>query len=113
MRFIVQILVIVILGFFAELFLPWWSLAIAAFIGGLLVNTRMNFLGGFLAIGIMWLVKAWINDLSTDSDLADRVAAIFMLNSKTLLLIITLALGGLVGGFAAMTGGALRKNTGH
>lgn len=111
MRFIVQILVIVILGFFAELFLPWWSLAIAAFAGGLLVNTRMNFLGGFVAIGIMWFVKAWINDLSTDSDLADRVAAIFMLHSKTLLLIITLTLGGLVGGFAAMTGGALRKNT--
>lgn len=109
MRFTVQILVIVILGFFLELFLPWWSVAIAAFVGGVLVNTRMNFLGGFFAIGILWLVKALITDLSTDSDLTKRVAMIFMLHSKTLLVLITLLLGGLVGGFATMSGGALRK----
>lgn len=109
MRFTVQILVIVILGFFLELFLPWWSVAIAAFVGGVLVNTRMNFLGGFLAIGILWLAKALITDLSTDSDLTSRVAMIFMLHSKTLLVLITLLLGGLVGGFGTMSGGALRK----
>jgi hypothetical protein len=109
MRFTVQIVVIVILGFFLELFLPWWSVAIAAFIGGVLVHTRMNFLGGFLAIGILWLVKALITELSTDSDLAGRVAMIFMLQSKTLLVLVTLLLGGLVGGFATMSGGALRR----
>ncbi|MEX1238440.1 MAG: hypothetical protein WEB30_01935 [Cyclobacteriaceae bacterium] len=109
MRFTVQIVVIVILGFFLELFLPWWSVAIAAFIGGVLVHTRMNFLGGFLAISILWLVKALITELSTDSDLAGRVAMIFMLQSKTLLVLVTLLLGGLVGGFASMSGGALRR----
>jgi len=109
MRLIIQVLVIVVLGFFMELLLPWWSVAIAAFIGGLLVTTRLNFLAGFLAIGILWFVKALINDLVTDSDLTDRVAAIFMLHSKVLLLLVTLLLGGLVGGFAAMSGGALRK----
>ena len=109
MRFTVQIVVIVIVGFFLELFLPWWSVAIAAFIGGVLAHTRMNFLGGFLAIGILWLLKALITELSTDSDLADSVAMIFMLQSKTLLVLVTLLLGGLVGGFASMSGGALRR----
>jgi hypothetical protein len=108
MRFAVQILVIVILGFFLELFFPWWSLAIAAFCGGILVNTRMNFLGGFLAVGLLWLAKALIADLSSDSDLTQRVAVIFMLHSKVLLLLVTVLFGGIVGGFAAMTGGALR-----
>ena len=109
MRFPVQIILIVVAGFFLELFFPWWSVAIAAFIGGLLLNTRMNFLAGFLAIGILWTFKALITDLSTNSDLADRVARIFMLQSKVLLLIVTFVISGLIGGFAAMTGGALRK----
>jgi hypothetical protein len=110
MRFPVQILVIIILGFFMELFLPWWSMGIAAFVGGLLVNTRSNFLAGFLAIGILWVGKALISDLSTDSELADRVAKIFLLHNKALLLIVIFLLSGVVGGFAAMSGGALRKN---
>ena len=108
MRFAVQILVIVVLGFFLELFFPWWTVAIAAFCGGVLVHTRMNFLGGFIAVGLLWLAKALIADLSSDSDLTERVAAIFMLHSKALLLLVTVLLGGIVGGFAAMTGGALR-----
>ena len=109
MRLTVQMVLILILGFFLELFLPWWSVAIAAFAGGVLVTTRMNFLGGFIAIGVLWLGKAMIMDLSTDSDLTSRVAAIFMLHSKTLLILLTLLLGGLVGGFAAMTGGAMGR----
>lgn len=108
MRFPVQIIFIVVVGFFVELFLPWWSVAIAGFAGGLLLNTRMNFLAGFLAVGILWVAKALITDLSTNSDLADRVARIFMLYHKSFLLLVTFVLSGLVGGFASMTGAALR-----
>ena len=110
MRFPVQILVIIILGFFMELFFPWWSVAIAAFAGGLLINTRSNFLAGFLAVGLLWVGKPLISDLSTDSDLADRVARIFMLHNKAVLIFIIFILSGVVGGFAAMSGGALRKD---
>jgi hypothetical protein len=110
MRRPIQILVIIILGFFLELFLPWWSVAVAAFAGGVLINSRMNFLAGFLAIGLLWLAKALITDLSADSELADRVASTFMLHNKALLFLFTFLLSGLVGGFAAMTGGAMRKD---
>lgn len=112
MRVPVQILVIIILGFFLELFLPWWSVAIAAFLGGVLINTRSNFVAGFLAVGLLWIGKALISDLSTDSGLADRVARIFMLHNKAILLLVIFILSGLVGGFAAMSGGALRKEPG-
>ena len=109
MRFPFQILVILFLGYLMELFLPWWAVAIAAFVGGILFNTRSNFLAGFVGIGLLWLGRALISDLSTDSDLADRVARIFMLHDKSLLLLVTFLLGGVIGGFAAMSGGALRK----
>ena len=95
MRFLVQVLVIII--------------AIAAFGGGLLINTRSNFVAGFLAVGLLWVGKALISDLSAESDLADRVAKIFMLHNKAILLLVLFLLSGLVGGLAAMSGGALRK----
>lgn len=109
MRFPVQILIIVTLGFFLELLLPWWSIAIAAFAGGALVHTRMNFAAGFAATGILWVGKALITNLSTDSDLASKVARTFMLHNTALLLVVTFILAGLVGGFSAMSGGALRR----
>lgn len=111
MRLAVQILVILVLGFFLVVFLPWWSVAVAAFAGGLLLNSRSNFLGGFIAIGALWIFKAMITEWTTDSDLADRVARIFMLHDKYILLVVTFVIIGLVGGFASMAGGALRKNT--
>ena len=110
MRFPVQIIVIIVLGYLLEQFLPWWSVAIAAFLGGVLVKTRLNFLAGFLAIGFLWIGKALITDVSSDSEFADRVARIFMLHNKSILLLVTFLLSGLVGGFAAMTGSALRKD---
>src|SRR5688572_18007879 len=110
MRFPVQIIVIIILGYLLEQFLPWWSVAIAAFVGGILVTTRLNFLAGFLAIGLLWIGKALVTDVSSDSEFADRVARIFMLHNKSILLLVTFVLSGIVGGFAAMTGSALRKD---
>ena len=69
----------------------------------------MNFLAGFASISILWVGKAMITNLSTDSDLAEKVARTFMLHNTGFLLLLTLILGGLVGGFAAMSGSALRK----
>ncbi len=109
MRLFVQILVIIVLGYMLELFLPWWGIAVAAFAGGVLVTTQSNFLAGFIGIGLLWASKALLTDLTTNVELADRVARIFMLNNKALLLLVTFAISGLVGGFAAMSGGALRR----
>lgn len=109
MRFPVQIIVIIFLGYLLEIFLPWWAIAIAAFVGGVLVHTHSSFLAGFIAIGLLWAGKALLTDLTTDVDLADRVARIFMLHNKVLLLLVTFVISGLVGGFSAMSGAALRE----
>lgn len=109
MRFFVQIICIIILAGFLELFLPWWSIAIAAFVSGVLINSRYNFLAGFLGIGLLWLGMALIIESSAAAPLIERVAAIFMSISKAMLFAVTALIGALVGGFAAMAGGALRK----
>lgn len=109
MKFIVQVVVIFILGFILELFLPWWSIAIAAFVGGLVFNTRSNFAAGFMAIGALWVLKALMVDINSESELPRQVAEIFRLKSTFLLLSVMFLISGLVGGFAAMLGSSLHK----
>jgi hypothetical protein len=108
-RFFIQILVIIILASLLELFLPWWSIAIAAFTGGFFFRTGANFLAGLLSIGLLWLATSVIIDLSSSTSLTENIAQIFTL-SKPLLFLVTAVIGGLVGGFAAMAGSGLRKD---
>jgi hypothetical protein len=103
MRFGIQLLTIALMAFVMELFLPWWSIAIAAALGGYILKSRANFLAGFLAIGILWLIMAVKIDNSSSSHLSEKIAAIFQLN-KYGLLAITSILGGIIGGLAALTG---------
>jgi ABC-type multidrug transport system fused ATPase/permease subunit len=109
MKITVQLIFILVLGFILELFLPWWSIAIAAFAGGMIFNSRANFLVGFLAIALLWTIKALLIEASAAATLTEKVASIFMLN-KPLLFLVMAVIGGLVGGFAATTGSALQGN---
>jgi hypothetical protein len=108
MKFLIQLIAISIVAFILELFMPWWCIAIAAFAAGFALKSKVNFLAGFLGIALLWLIKVWILDATASAPLAERVAAIFSLNKPTLMLV-TALIGGLVGGFAAMTGAALKK----
>jgi len=108
MKIIIQIIAIAAVAFLLSLFLPWWSIAIAAFIGAAVLPTDKNFLSGFVAIFLLWIITALIITSGSSSDLANRVAGIFQVPSWALYLI-TGVLGGLVAGFAAMAGGGLHK----
>jgi len=111
MRFVLAVLLTGLLSFIAGLFLPWWSIAIVAFLVALLLpqHTGINFLSGFAAIFLLWAVIAiWI-DLKNNSILSHKIAELFPLGgSSALLILVTAFIGGLVGGLAAMSGGAVR-----
>ena len=109
MRFLLQFLFILLVAWILELFLNWWSIAIAAALGGLLFRSNANFLAGFLAIALLWLFTIWRLETASTSPLSDNVAALFN-TDKTILTLITCLLGGLIGGMAALTGGLLLKN---
>jgi hypothetical protein len=111
MRFFIQILTILSLGFIIELFLPWWGIALAAFVGGLAVRSNANFLGGFLAISILWIGKALLIEFSAATALAEKVSIIFPLRNTIFLFALMALLGGLVGGFAALTGSLIKKSS--
>lgn len=107
MRFTLQILLISILAAAAETFLPWWSVAVVAFIVGLLAHHRpgRSFLMGFLGIFIFWAAAALITDLTNEHILSDRMARVFhpLLNGYIFIAICAIV-GGLVGGTAAWAG---------
>jgi len=108
MRFLLQIIATAIAAFILEIFLPWYSIAIAAFVFGFVFKSRANFLAGFLAIAILWAIKIWILTGTSSSDLPARVAQLFTLPKSEYLLLISIIIGGFVGGFAALTGAILR-----
>jgi hypothetical protein len=111
MRFIVSITITAILSFVGGLWLPWWSIAIAAFITAALIHQSptQSFLSGFLALFILWGGLAWRIDLQNQGILSKKIAMILPLNGNSFLLIIVTAfVGALVAGLAAISGSFLR-----
>ena len=109
MRLIPQILAIALLGFVAELILPWYSIAFVAFVLGYWFSSESNFLGGFIAIALLWGIKIAVVLNGAATDLADRVALIFPFKERWILILVTLLIGAVVGGLSSMTGGMLKK----
>jgi hypothetical protein len=114
MKFIVAILLTALLSFAVGLFpmLPWWSFAICAFVVALAIHQRSfkAFLSGFIALFLLWGLMALYLDFRNDHLLGNKIAHLFLkVESSLVLILLTAFIGGLVAGFAAMTGSYLRK----
>src|SRR4051812_26755280 len=111
MKFIVSILLIALSSFAACLYLPWWSIAIVAFLVTVIIYQAPGkaFLSGFLALFVIWVVIAsWIS-YSNENILATRLSLVILKSDNPVpLILLTGVLGGLVAGFAAMAGSYLR-----
>lgn len=113
MKYIVSILFTALLAFVLGLWLDWWSIAIAAFVIGLLVHQRAgkSFSAGFVGIFLLWGLMAWWYDYRNQSILSKKIAEILPLSGSSILLILlTAVIGGIVAGFAAMSGSYLRSS---
>ena len=111
MNFVKQTLFTIALCFILQYFLPWWTLALGAFAGGYLFgkNGWVAFLSGLLGVGLLWLSMAMFIDIQTQSILTEKVARIFPTKTPALLFLITAIIGGLPGGFAALTGSLIKS----
>ncbi|MGB1248399.1 MAG: hypothetical protein ACPG4Z_05905 [Chitinophagales bacterium] len=106
MRTILSFIIILILGTIAQIFLPWWTIAIICFLVGLAFcdNGWGAFFGGLLAVFCMWGFYAFGISVSNDFILAGRMSELFGLPSGALLYPITALVGGLLGGLSALSG---------
>lgn len=112
MKFTLGILLTAGLALAAHLYLDyWWTVSIAAFIVGLLIGERWlsGFAYGFLGIGLLWGGYALFLDFANGSLLSRQIGQMLQgLNSYSVLGI-TALVGGLLGGFSAMSGSVLRS----
>ena len=109
--FIIKSLIIAILSFLLTLFLPWYTVAIVAFVVGLALSNKPgnNFLAGMFGVGLFWLGYALFLDLRNDHVLSSKIAALFSENLKTditsgVLLMITTFFGVFLGGLSCWAG---------
>ncbi|MFT5778572.1 MAG: hypothetical protein ACI837_001528 [Crocinitomicaceae bacterium] len=103
LNFTLTILVVLILS----LFLPWWSVMVAAFISSISISLKRAsvFFIPFFAIACYWFVSAFYLSSSNDFILARKVAVLFSLNGNAyLLMLVTAIIGGLAAGIAAIFG---------
>ena len=111
MKFVISMLLTALLGFTAALYLPWWIIAVCAFIVSILILQQplKAFLSGFCGIFLLWFVLAWSINSANDRILARKIAELFPLGGIPFLLMFVGGLvAGLVAGLAALSGSYLR-----
>lgn len=113
MKFLIAFIVTAFLAFALCLFLPWWSIAIAAFIVAALIPQKPGkaFLTAFAALFVLWGgLSLWMSN-NNDHVLAHKVSLLILkMDNPILLVLATGLIAGLVGGFAALAGSYLRKS---
>jgi hypothetical protein len=107
MKFVIQLLVTTAVCFILQSFLPWWTMAVGAFTVAYLMgnNGFPSFLAGFFGVAILWIGMAFYIDALTHSILTEKINRLLPINA----FLATLIVGGLVGGFASLTGSMMRS----
>lgn len=99
-------LVIFVLCLLTGLLLPWWMIAIIAFLSALFMGKTpgKSFVAGLLGVAAAWAILALIKSVLNENILAGRVAVLFHLPGWFWVVVVSSIIGGLVGGFAALSG---------
>lgn len=112
MKFSISVLLIALVSYAACLFLPWWSIAIVSFAIAAIIPGKpgIAFLAGFTAIFLLWLLLSAVISSANDHLLAHKISQVIIkTDSPVLLMFITAFIGGLVAGFAALSGSLMRR----
>ena len=112
MKFLVALLLTAILSYAAGFYLPWWCIAVTAFIVAVAIPQKPGkaFLCGFLGLFLLWIGLALYIDMGNQHILSMKIAELlFKSHSHALIMSVTGLVAGLVGGFAALSGAYLRQ----
>jgi hypothetical protein len=106
MALLKQTLLILVITFAMQSLLPWWTLVLPCLAVSFLMGRSGtgSFFAGFFGVGLLWLGLSLYIDWATASPLSQKIAVLFPGKSVLLLRAITVLVGGLVGGFASLSG---------
>jgi hypothetical protein len=112
MKFFISLILTALLSFAACLFLPWWSIVIAAFIVAVVIPQKpgRSFLSGFVSLFLLWGGLSFRISNNNEHILSHKISMLILKTDNPYLLILAAALiGALVAGLAALAGSYLRK----
>jgi hypothetical protein len=111
MRNLKPILILAITAGIATWFMPWWMIAVFAFVVSVShkLKPKDGFISGFSGIGLMWLAVALFRDIPNEHILSARMAGLLGLPNYALFILITVLLGALIGGLSGWSGGWMNK----
>jgi hypothetical protein len=115
MKLLTATLLVCLLGFAAGLYLPWWSISIAAALVALVLNLKPGpaFLAGLVGAFLLWGGMAILKSQANDNILAHRMSQfILKKDSPGLLILVTALIGAITGAMGALTGSLLKKMRG-
>jgi hypothetical protein len=113
MKFTAALIVTAVLSFAACLFLPWWSIAVAAFIVAAAIPQKpaKAFAAASLALFLLWGGLSFFISSSNGHILAHKISRLIIsMDNPVLLVTATALIGSLVAGFAALAGSFLRQH---
>ncbi|MEZ4691237.1 MAG: hypothetical protein R3A12_14175, partial [Ignavibacteria bacterium] len=101
MKFILSLILMALLSYAASLYLPWWSIAIVAFLVSVIIPLKpaKAFICGFLSLFLLWGGMSYIISSNNGNILAQKISQLMIfMNSPFLLIILTGLIAGLVAG---------------
>lgn len=112
MKFLISFLLIILLSFAAGLYLPWWTIAIVAFIVVLFIPQRPGaaFVCGFTAVLLLWTILSWWISNGNGHLLAHKISLLILkMDNPFLLIFVSGFIGGLIAGMAALAASFARR----
>ena len=105
-------LMVLLLTWFLNLFMPWWSVLFPSLLVGLWLSEtgKKAFSIGVLGAGLAWFGHALYIHFANNAILSTRIADMMQVGSPFLVLLITFVIGGLLGGMGTLMGYLFRKN---
>ncbi|WP_299901286.1 hypothetical protein [uncultured Aquimarina sp.] len=103
----INFIITIILAFVLSLFLPWWSIMIAAGITAISIPLKKAavFFIPFLAILVFWSIYCFTISSANDFTLAKKISQLLQMGGNAyLLILLTGIIGGLAAGIAAIFG---------
>jgi hypothetical protein len=106
-----QFILTIFLGYIAQLYFPFWAMAAVAAVVAVFFkfsSSAASFAAGFAAAFLLWSAYAYTLNVENLNLLSGKMGELFEVGSSYLPYA-TGMVGGLLGGFGAMTGSLFRK----